>query len=131
MKCLLHARHQYGHAHQAIYDGRNSCQKLYGSLNHRCDSRGCGFRQEHGGKNTNRYSQDYRPRRTVDAGQNEWQDAELILTGFPGSTEQEFDRPDFVNGRNSGNNQVHADQQHEGDTDKTTEQEQSVYCVFH
>ena len=131
MKCLLHARHQYGHAHQAIYDGRNSCQKLYGSLNHRCDSWGCGFRQEHGGKNTNRYSQDYRPRRTVDAGQNEWQDAELILTGFPGSTEQELDRSDFVNGRNSGDNQVHADQQHEGDTDKTTEQEQSVQCVFH
>ena len=132
MEDLPDAGHQHQHTHKAVHHRGDARQQA--------DCRGDNgfqlcrrhFRQKHGGHKADGDAQNDSARRAVNAGQDKRQNAELRrrAVGVPHRAEQEFDKADLPDGRDTGNNEIYGDQQHAAHRYQSHQQEPAVDHVL-
>ena len=113
MEYLTDAGHQHQHTHQTVHHGGDACQQTDGGGHHRLHFRRGSLCQKHGGHEADGHAQQDRARRTVDAGEDEGQDAEFRLgrRGVPLRAKQKVDKADLPDGRDAGDNKIYGDEQ--------------------
>ena len=132
MEDLADARHEDQHTHKAVDHGGNARQHAHGHLHGILHALGRELGQIHGSQKTDRYAEQNRTGRAVDACEQEGQNAEGRLGGsrIPDLSEQEGNQADLPDSRNARDDQIHRDKQHAGHGHKSQQEKDDMHQSF-
>ena len=110
-------------ADKAVNDRRDARQQVDGRAKHLIDRLRRHFAEINRKQQTERDADQDGAEGAEDRGQNDRQNAELLLVRLPDRAGQEVDQPDLLNRRDAGHHEVPGDDDHETDGSQTAHSE--------